>query len=268
MKKNFSKFIVTAMVATTFLSGCNSAQLELNSEDEATIEESAEEISEDKDDAATEDSVEEVSKDDKDAKTDDSTEEVVIDGTIISQTNNYAYVVHGDNEYCSVNLCESGEELCTIKQEDCDYPVNFEEGKVEEYENLLGSSSFVITIQSGDYYLLEVYSCKDGEAECIEEDYVTDYFVEDIDSDGHDELIVNMIYMAGGRGGVVIFRNNNDSIQSAKVNADYNQVNVFYDSENKEINISYPTDSGEFEEITIPIEEALNDPEMVEFEDI
>nr|MCR4637398.1 hypothetical protein [Butyrivibrio sp.] len=248
----------------------NSAQLELNSEDDATAEESAEETSEDKDDAIEDNSAGDVSESDKtDSSTKDSEDaEAVIDGTIISQTNNYAYVVHGDNEYCSVNLCESGEELCTIKQEDCDYPVNFEEGKVEEYENLLGSSSFVITIQSGDYYLLEVYSCKDEDVECIEEDYITDYFVEDIDSDGHDELIVNMIYMAGGRGGVFIFRKNNDSIQSAKVNADYNQVNVFYDSENKEINISYPTDSGEFEEITIPIEDALNDPEMVEFEDI
>ena len=203
------------------------------------------------------------------AKEEDSEEqESVIEGTIINKTNTYAYVVHGDNEYCSVNLNFSGKELCSIAQDECEYPVDFNEGKVEEYDDLLGNKGFVISIPSGDFNLIEVYCHKEDGVKCIEKDYAKDYFLEDLDKDGQDELIMNIVYMAGGRGGVYIFRRNSGSIQFAEINTEYNQASISYDSENMEISIFYATDSGEFDQINIPIEEALNDSDLVEFKDI
>lgn len=53
MKRGFCKFILTVVVTTTFLSGCNSAQLRLNSDDDANTEESTEDTSEDEDDVSS-----------------------------------------------------------------------------------------------------------------------------------------------------------------------------------------------------------------------
>ena len=38
MKRDFCKLLAAAMAATTLISGCNSAQLELDSEDEIAVE--------------------------------------------------------------------------------------------------------------------------------------------------------------------------------------------------------------------------------------
>ncbi len=65
MKKSFCKFALTAVVTTTFLSGCNSAQLRLNSDDDANTEESSEDTSEDKDDVPPDNSADDTSKDDE-----------------------------------------------------------------------------------------------------------------------------------------------------------------------------------------------------------
>lgn len=75
MKKNLLKHITGAMVIVTFLSGCNSSQLILDSDDEVGTEGSVENTSEDEYGRALDNSIEEVSKDDEDVITDESTTE-------------------------------------------------------------------------------------------------------------------------------------------------------------------------------------------------
>ena len=78
MKRDFCKLLAAAMAATTLISGCNSAQLELDSEDEIAVEESdfadSENESDEESANESEESLEEKSDDD-DSKEDSSTED-------------------------------------------------------------------------------------------------------------------------------------------------------------------------------------------------
>lgn len=75
MKKIKPRILAAGVIVTaTVLSGCDSAQLSLGS-DEADTEESVEDVSEEENDATSDNSIEEVSKDDEEDTTDDSTED-------------------------------------------------------------------------------------------------------------------------------------------------------------------------------------------------
>lgn len=77
MKRDFCKLLAAAMAATTLVSGCNSAQLELDSEDEVAVEESDFADSENESDEESANESEESSEeksDDDDSKEDSSTE--------------------------------------------------------------------------------------------------------------------------------------------------------------------------------------------------
>lgn len=75
MKKIKPHILAAGVIVTaTVLSGCDSAQLSLGS-DEADTEESVEDVSEEENDAASDNSIEEVSKDDEEDTADDSTED-------------------------------------------------------------------------------------------------------------------------------------------------------------------------------------------------
>jgi hypothetical protein len=190
-------------------------------------------------------------------------------GTIINETTKYTYTAYGD-EYCTVSLRNTGEELCTITKNE--YEQDFTKGKVEEYDNILGYEGFVVSVPFGDHYLIDVYCNTDGGYECIEHSYVSDYFVEDIDGNDVFELILNVVFMADGRSGVFVDRNYDNTFQCARVNMDYGEPNHYgerYDSETKMISIFYyRTSSDSFDEVTIPIEEAYQDNNILNFEDM
>ena len=78
--------------------------------------------------------------------------------------------------------------------------------------------------------------------------------------------------MADGRYGVFVYKNNNNSFQCARVSMDYGEPNHYgemYDSETKMISIFYyRPSSDDFDEVTIPIEEAYEDNNILNFEDM
>lgn len=189
--------------------------------------------------------------------------------TIINETTKYTYTAYGD-EYCTVSLRDTGEELCTITKNE--YEPIFTEGKIEEYDDILGYEGFVVSVPFWEYYLVEVYCNMDSGYQCVEQSNVTDCFVEDIDGNDVFELILNVVFMADGRYGVFVYRNNNNSFQRARVSMDYGEPNhcgEIYDSETKMISIFYyRPSSDDFDEVTIPIDEAYQDNNILNFEDM
>ncbi len=205
---------------------------------------------------------------DNSAETDSSNEDDS-NGTIVNETSKYTYIAHGD-EYCTVVLRDTGEKLCTITKDK--YEQDFLEGKVEEYDDILGYEGFVVSVPFWDYNLVEVYCNTDSGYQRIEQTVVRDYFVEDIDGNNVSELILDVIFMGDGGGEVFVDRNYNNTFQSARVrkeNTDLIQYGSIYDSKTKTISIIYgvPTDD-HFDEETIPMAEAYQDKNILKFEDI
>lgn len=79
MKKRIVKALAGAIVATMILSGCNSALLSLDSDEDASTEENVEEVSEDKNNAASENTIEETVKDQEDGTNADSEDDITED---------------------------------------------------------------------------------------------------------------------------------------------------------------------------------------------
>ncbi|MCR5772941.1 MAG: hypothetical protein K6G87_17090, partial [Butyrivibrio sp.] len=133
LKRGFCKFILTAVVTTTFLSGCNSAQLRLNSDDDTTTEESSEDTSEDKDDVSPDNSAEDTSKDDESDKTDASTQDTSDDNAEDdSPKTSSAQSIEELSDYDSAETME-GDELSGAELE-----------KLEEYLNQVDNYGFTL----------------------------------------------------------------------------------------------------------------------------
>ena len=133
MKNNVCKFVAIAMLATTFLSGCNSAQLNLNSDDDTPTEESTEEISEDNEDASSDDLAEDTSKDDESDKTDVSTQDSSEDNDEDdSKKTSSTKSIEELSDYDSAETME-GDELSSSELE-----------KLEEYLNQIDNYGFTL----------------------------------------------------------------------------------------------------------------------------
>lgn len=128
MKKDFCKFLLTALIVTNVLSGCNSAQLRLNSDDDTT-EVSSEDISEDDDDVSSED----ISKDDNVDKTDTFTQDTSEDNDEDdSKKTSSTKSIEELSDYDSAETME-GDELSSAELE-----------KLEEYLNQIDNYGFTL----------------------------------------------------------------------------------------------------------------------------
>lgn len=191
------------------------------------------------------------------------------DEKVVYETDKYQLIIHGDEEYCTVNKKDSGEELCTITQGEGIYPVDFNEGILYEHENVFGYEGFAFSFPYGDYNRVGFYWIKDGEVKYLPDRIILGYSFEDADNDGITELVINHVFLADGGIEVFAFRSENDTIQKARIHwDDPNQFGSFYDSDSKMINVYFRTSNGDdFESISVPVDEVLLDPDHFEYED-
>ena len=221
--------------------------------DEEYISESVEESN----DSGTEQSVsEEATEADEDEK-------------VVYETDKYQLIIHGDEEYCTVNKKDSGEELCTITQGEDIYPVDFNEGILYEHENVFGYEGFAFSFPYGDYNRVGFYWIEDGEVKYLPDRIILGYSFEDADNDGVTELVINQVFLADGGIEVFAFRNENGTIQTARINRDDpNHQGSFYDSDTKMIDVYlWTADREDIESESFPVDEILLDPDYFAYED-
>ena len=105
------------------------------------------------------------------------------DEKVVYETDKYQLIIHGDEEYCTVNKKDSGEELCTITQGEDIYPVDFNEGILYEHENVFGYEGFTFSFPYGDYNRVGFYWIKDGEVKYLPDRIILGYSFEYEDYD-------------------------------------------------------------------------------------